>query len=92
MPRNPPKTTPAKSPSAKPLKTTPPADGETLLRVVEAERQRIFRAQAIAQTAACLLHQSFVPDENEPDFGYVLDDVVCDMLEHAITGLGSVTS
>lgn len=65
-------------------------DRDSLLDAVETERQRIFRARAIAQTAAKLLHELYVPKENEPDIGFVLD-VVSDLLEASLAGLDRVT-
>ena len=65
-------------------------DRESLIDAIEAERQRIFRARAIAQTAAKLLHELYVNERNEPDVGFVLD-VVSDMLEDSLAGLDRVT-
>lgn len=38
-----------------------PIDRDSLIDAVETERQRIFRARVIAQTAAKLLHELYVP-------------------------------
>lgn len=67
-----------------------PLDRESLIDVIEVERQRIFRARAIAQSAAKLLHELYVNERNEPDVGFVLD-VVYDMLEDSLVGLDRVT-
>lgn len=67
-----------------------PIDRDSLLDVVETERQRIFRARAITQTAARLLHELYIPKKNEPDIGFVLD-VVSDFLEASLAGLDRVT-
>ena len=67
-----------------------PIDRVALLDAIEKERQRIFRARALAQTAAKLLHELFVLEKDEPDIGFVLD-VVSDMLEESLAGLDRVT-
>jgi len=61
-----------------------------LLEAIERERQRIFRARALAQTAAKLLHELVVPERNGPDLGFVLD-VVSDLLEESLAALDRVT-
>lgn len=61
-----------------------------LIDAIEAERQRIFRARAVTQTAAKLLHELCVLENDEPDVGFVLD-VVSDMLEHSLAGLDRIT-
>lgn len=66
-----------------------PIDLGALIEAIETERQRIFRARALAQTAAKLLHELFVLEKDEPDIGFVLD-VVSDMLEDALAGLDRV--
>lgn len=66
-----------------------PIDRDALIEAIETERQRIFRARALAQTAAKLLHELFVLEKDEPDIGFVLD-VVSDMLEDALAGLDRV--
>jgi hypothetical protein len=63
---------------------------DILLTAIDDERQRIFRARAVVQTAAKLLHELFVPEKGEPDIGFVLD-VVCDLLETSLAGLDRVT-
>lgn len=67
-----------------------PSDRDILLTAVDAERQRVFRARAVVQTAAKLLHELFVPEKGEPDVGFVLD-VVSDLLEISLVGLDRVT-
>jgi hypothetical protein len=67
-----------------------PSDRDILLTAIDAERQRIFRARAVVQTAAKLLHELFVPEKGEPDVGFVLD-VVSDLLEISLAGLDRVT-
>lgn len=67
-----------------------PPDRDTLLMAIEAERQRIFRARAIVQTAAKVLNELYVNDRHEPDIGFVLD-AVSDMLEVWLAGLDRVT-
>lgn len=66
------------------------SDRDILLTAIDGERQRIFRARAVVQTAAKLLHELFVPEKGEPDIGFVLD-VVCDLLETSLAGLDRVT-
>ena len=84
---------------AKPSKTLPSSndpkadrlpDRAALIDALETERQRIFRARAVTQTAAKLLHELCVLDRDEPDIGFVLD-VVCEMLEHSLGGLDRLT-
>jgi hypothetical protein len=65
-----------------------PIDHDSLIDAAETERQQIFRARAIAQTAAKLLHELSVPTENEPDIGFVLD-VVSDLLKASFARAGS---
>ena len=65
-------------------------DRAALLDAIETERQRIFHARAVVQTAAKLLHELFVPEKDEPDLGFVLD-VVSDLLEASLAGLDRVT-
>ena len=67
-----------------------PIDRLALIDAIQKERQRIFRARALAQAAAKLLHEVFVPERDEPDIGFVLD-VVADMLEDCLAGLDRVT-
>jgi hypothetical protein len=47
-----------------------PIDRDSLIGAVETERQRIFRARAITQTAAKLLHELYIPEKNEPDIRF----------------------
>lgn len=76
--------------SAKDLGAVHRPDRDALLMAIEAERQRIFRARAIVQTAAKLPHELYVNDRQEPDIGFVLD-VVSDLLEAALGGLDRLT-
>ena len=66
------------------------SDRAALIDAIETERQRIFRARAVTQTAAKLLHELCVLENDEPDVGFVLD-VVSDMLEHSLAGLDRIT-
>jgi hypothetical protein len=77
------------SPNADPASIRP-FNRESLINAIEAERQRIFCARAIAQTAAKLLHELYANERNEPDVGFVLD-VVSDLLEDSLAGLDRVT-
>jgi len=65
-------------------------DRAALIDAIETERQWIFRARAVTQTAAKLLHELCVLENNEPDIGFVLD-VVSDMLDHSLAGLDRIT-
>lgn len=76
--------------SVKDPQTVRSPDQDILLTAIDAERQRIFRARAVVQTAAKLLHELFVPEKGEPDIGFVLD-VVCDLLDTSLAGLDRVT-
>ena len=71
-------------------KAVSPLDRKAVIDTIEVERQRIFRARAIAQTAAKLLHELYLSEKNEPDIGCVLD-VVSDLLEVSIAGLDRMT-
>ena len=77
-------------PSAGGPRSMSPLDRKAVIDTIEAERQQIFRARAIAQTAAQLLHKLYINERNDPDIGAVLD-VVSDMLETSIAGLDRMT-
>lgn len=85
---------PAKPSTTLPSSNDPKADRlpdrAALIDAIEVERQRIFRARAVTQTAAKLLHELCVLENDEPDVGFVLD-VVSDMLEHSLAGLDRIT-
>mgnify|MGYP000034499153 CR=1 FL=1 len=84
---------------AKPSKTLPSSndpkadclpDRAALIDAIETERQRIFRARAVTQVVAKLLHDLCVLENDEPDIGFALD-VVAGMLEHSLAGLDRIT-
>jgi len=84
---------------AKPSKTLPSSndptadrlpDSAALISAIEVERQRIFRARAVTQVVAKLLHDLCVLENDEPDIGFALD-VVAGMLEHSLAGLDRIT-
>jgi hypothetical protein len=77
-------------PSANASQAVSPLDRKAIIDTIEVERRQIFRARAIAQTAAKLLHELYLCERNEPDIGTVLD-VVSDMLEVSVAGLDRMT-
>lgn len=61
-------------------------DLQTLARAIDRERQQLFRAQAIVQSIALLLHQTHDFEQGEPDVAFALN-AADDIMEATITKL-----
>lgn len=75
----------------KPVNLLPAPDGQVLdtyglAKAIDAQREQLFRAQAVAQTVAALLRATENTDRAEPDVCAVLN-VIDETLDKALTAL-----